>query len=295
MSPRPLIIDTDPGKDDAVAILLALSAPEAFEIVLMSAAAGNVGLEQTSANILRLCEVMGRTDISVHAGCPRPILQTLKTVPHIHGSDGLGGANLPPPSSQPSEVHAVPAIIEAVRSTTEPVSFACIAPLTNLALALVMAPDIADNIREIAVMGGSFSGGNITPHASFNIYSDPHAAHIVFNSGAPVTMIGLDVTRQTMPTPEWCALLRESGTPAAHVVADLWGDPTAFMNDACIIAHMLEPDIFGTEQVNVEIETADPVEIGRTRRVDAGAQVSAALTIDAPRFFALLNERLSGS
>ncbi|MGE4247690.1 MAG: nucleoside hydrolase, partial [Parvibaculaceae bacterium] len=282
MAPRPLIIDTDPGKDDAVAILLALAAPDVFDIRLMSAAAGNVELSHTAGNIIRLCEVAGRGDIPVHAGCPRPLLQTLKTVPHIHGEDGLGGANLPPPHRLPSDVHAAPAIIEAIRKAPEPIWVACIGPLTNLGLALVMAPDIAERIGEIVVMGGSFTTGNITPYASFNIYSDPHAARIVFECGAPVTMVGLEVTRRTMPSPEWCERLRSTGTPSARVVADLWRDPTSFMNDACVIAYMMQPEIIPTEPVRVEIEICDPVEMGRTRLLDGPANVRAARNIDVP-------------
>lgn len=293
MTPRPLIIDTDPGKDDAVAILLALAAPDVFDIRLMSAAAGNVELSHTARNILRLCEVGGRGDIPVHAGCPRPILQVLKTVPHIHGADGLNGAELPPPARRPSNMHAVPTMIEAIRNAPGPVSVACIAPLTNLALAIVMAPDIASRMGEIVVMGGSFTTGNITPFASFNIYGDPHAARIVFECGAPVTMIGLEVTRRTMPSPEWCAELRASGSPSAKVVVDLWRDPTSFMNDACVIAHMLQPGLIQTEQVRVEIEIDDPVEMGRTRLMEGPWNVRAATDIDLPGFFALLLDRLS--
>ncbi len=293
MASRPLIIDTDPGKDDAVALLLALAEPDIFDIKLMSAAAGNVGLDQTAANVMRLCEVAGRTDIPVHAGCPRPILQRLEMVPHIHGSDGLGGADLPLPVSAVSDVHAVPAIIEAIRRSPDPVSIACIAPLTNLALALVMAPDIVDGIREIVVMGGSFTTGNITPYASFNIYSDPHAAQIVFHCGAPVTMIGLEVTRQTMPTPQWCDALRATRTPSATVVADLWRDPTAYMNDACVIAYMLDPSLFRTERLSVEIELSDAEQLGRTRRMPGKGNVDAAIEIDVPGFFDLLFRGLS--
>ncbi len=293
MSPRPLIIDTDPGKDDAVAILLALAAPEALEVRMMSAAAGNVDLARTTANILRLCEVMGRDDIPVHAGCPRPILQALKVLPDLHGDDGLGGARLPPPGRKPSALHAVPALIETIRQAPEPVTLACIAPLTNLALALIMAPDIAGRIGEVVIMGGSFSRGNITPYASYNIYSDPEAAHVVLQCGAPITLIGLDVTRRTMPTPEWCAELRASGAPAAIVVADLWDDPTVFMNDACIIAHLLEPGLLRREKRRVEIELNDPVQLGRTRAVEGDSNVDAALDIDIEGFFALLLDRLS--
>ncbi len=293
MSTRPLIIDTDPGKDDAVAILLALSEPEVFDIRLINAAAGNLGLAHITANILRLCEVMGRTDIPVHAGCPRPILQSLETVPHIHGSDGLGGARLPPPATAAQELHAVPAIVDAIRQFPDMVSMACIATMTNLALALVMAPDIVDRIRDIVVMGGSFSAGNITPYASFNIYTDPHAALIVFGCGAPVIMTGLDVTRKAMPTPEWCAELRATGSPAAFVVTDLWSDPSALMNDACIIARMLEPRLFDIEQVCVDIEIVDPEQMGRTRLIEGDWNVHAARDLDVPRFLALLLDRLS--
>lgn len=293
MDPRPLIIDSDPGKDDAVAILLALAAPEAFDVRMISAAAGNLGLERTTANALRLCEAVGRGDIPVHAGCPRAILQPPNYLPHIHGSDGLGGAKLPPPAAAVRELHAVPAIIGALRGSPAPVSLACIAPLTNLALALVMAPDIVDGIREIVVMGGSFSAGNITPYASFNLHSDPHAASIVFGCGAPLTMIGLDVTRKAMPSAEWCAALRATGSPGAVVVADLWDDPTAFMNDACVIAYLLDPSLFQIERVRVEIETADPVELGRSRRLEGDWNVEAAMDLDVPGFFALLHDRLS--
>ena len=293
MASRPLIIDSDPGKDDAVAILLALAAAEEFDIRLISAAAGNVGLAHTTANILRLCEVAGRRDIPVHAGCPRAILQAAKYLPHIHGGDGLGGAKLPPPASAPHDLHAVPAIIDEIRKCPELVSLACIAPLTNLALALVMAPDIVDGIREIAIMGGAFGAGNITPYASFNIYSDPHAASIVFGCGAPVTMIGLDVTRKSMPTPEWCAALRATGSPSATVVADLWSDPTALMNDACVIAYMLRPELFDIDKVRVEIEITNDVEMGRTRLTEGDWNVHAATDIDVSGFFALLLDRLS--
>jgi purine nucleosidase len=222
-----LIIDADPGKDDAVAILLALAAPEAFHLLMISAAAGNVGIAHTSANARRLCELAGRSDLPVHAGCPRPILRPLRTVAEVHGADGLSGAGLPPPSMPASDRHAVPALIDALNKSPEPCHFACLAPVTNLAVALVMAPDIAHRIGAIVFMGGSFTTGNITPYASFNVYTDPHAAQIVFSCGAPVTMIGLEVTRRTMPSPRWLAALRASGTPQGRVIADLWGEPTA--------------------------------------------------------------------
>lgn len=294
MAPRPLIIDTDPGKDDAVAILSALGASDALDVRMMTAAQGNVALEKTAANILRLCELAGRADIAVHAGCPRPILQPANAVPHVHGDDGLGGTGLPVPAMALSGVHAVPAIVEAVRASPRPVTIAGLAPLTNIAMALVMAPDIVANIERIAVMGGSFSGGNITPFASYNLHSDPHAARIVFDCGAPVAMVGLDVTRRTMPSPEWLASLRGTGSAGAFV-ADLWSNPTLCFNDACVIGYLLQPSLFRVETTPVEIEINDPVEIGRTRRTESGRPVDAVMDVDVLGFFDLMRRTLRGN
>jgi purine nucleosidase len=289
---RPLIIDTDPGKDDAVAILAALGAREFLDVILMTTVAGNVSLAQTTANALRLCELKGRTDIPVHAGCPRALLQPGNIVRNIHGDDGLGGATLPAPKGRPADGHAVPAIIATIRNASEPVTIAALAPVTNIALALVMAPDIVDNIAEIAVMGGSFSGGNITPFASYNLHSDPHAARIVFTCGAPVTMAGLDATRKTMPTPEWLADLRATNSPAAKVVADLWDNPTLCFNDACVTAHILRPEIFRSDRRCVEIEINDPVRIGETRVAAGEPSTTALLDVDRDAFFALIRDAL---
>ncbi len=292
MAPRPLIIDTDPGKDDAVAILSALGVPDALDVQMMTAAQGNVALEKTAANILRLCELAGRVDIAVHAGCPRPILQPSNAAPHVHGDDGLGGAGLPMPAMALSQGHAVPAIVDAIRTSSRPVTIAGLAPLTNIAMALVMAPDIVGNIERIAVMGGSFSGGNITPFASYNLHSDPHAARIVFECGAPVTMVGLDVTRKTMPSPQWLAALRATGSAAGVFVADLWSNPTLCFNDACVIGYLLEPSLFRVERTPVEIEINDPVEIGRTRRSPSGRPVDTVMDVDVPAFFDLMRRTL---
>jgi purine nucleosidase len=292
---RPLIIDTDPGKDDAVAILAALGARESVDVILMTTVAGNVSLAQTTANALRLCQVKGRTDIPVHAGCPRALLQPHNIVTGIHGDDGLDGATLPAPKSGPANGHAVPAIIAAIRTSSEPVTIAALAPVTNIALALVMAPDIVDNIAEIAIMGGSFSGGNITPYASYNLHSDPHAARIVFSCGAAVTMVGLDVTRKTMPTLEWLADLRATNKPAARVVADLWDNPTLCFNDACVTAHILRPEIFRGDNRCIEIEINDPVRIGETRVVPGEARTTALLDVDREAFFTLIYDALTGT
>jgi len=290
---RPLIIDTDPGKDDAVAILVALAAWERLDVRMISAAGGNVPIEHTAANARRLCEVAGRSDMAVHAGCPRPLLRSLQSLPEIHGEDGLAGADLPPPRMKLADGHAVPALIEAVRRSLQPISLACIAPMTNIAIALVMAPDIIPMIGEMVIMGGTFGRGNITPYASFNIYCDPPAASIVFDSGAPVTMMGLEITRQTMPTVEWCRRLKDTGTPSAKVVAGLWSDPTAFMNDACVIAYLLRPELFTAEYRRVRIELNDEEQIGRTILDDRGTRIRVVTSIDVAGFFDLLFEFLS--
>jgi purine nucleosidase len=291
---RPLIIDTDPGKDDAVAILLALAARESLDVRLISVVGGNVALEHTEVNARRLCEAVGRTDLPVHAGCPGPLLQKLTSVPEIHGVDGLAGANLPPPRMRRAEGHAVPAIIETIRRSRVPVTLACIAPMTNIAVALAMAPEMVANIAEIVVMGGTFGRGTITPYASFNIYSDPHAASIVFGCGAQVMMIGLEITRQTMPAPDWCARLKAASTPAARIVAGLWAEPTAFMNDACVIAYLLRPELFAAEDRRVRIELAAGERIGATVPDDVdGHQIRVATDIDVPGFFDLLLEFMS--
>ena len=292
MVARPLIIDTDPGKDDAVAILTALGFRESVDVILLTTVAGNVSLAQTTTNALRLCQVKARTDIPVHAGCPRSLLQPSNIVPGIHGEDGLGGATLPAATSRAADGHAVPAIIEAIRNASEPVTIAALAPVTNIALALVMAPDIIDNIAEIAVMGGSFSGGNITPYASYNLHSDPHAARIVFSSGAAVTMVGLDVTRKTMPTPQWLAELKATNKPAARAVVELWDNPTLCFNDACVMAHIIRPHIFRSDRRCIEIELNDPVRIGETRIITGEARTTTLLDVDRDAFFALIYEAL---
>ncbi|HXV23112.1 MAG TPA: nucleoside hydrolase [Alphaproteobacteria bacterium] len=290
----PLIIDTDPGKDDAVAILLALAAWDRLDVRMLSTVGGNVAIRKTEANARRLCEAAGRSDIAVHAGCPGPLLRRLTSVPEIHGEDGLAGADLPPPQMTSADGHAVPAIIEAVRRSPDPMTLACIAPLTNIALALVMAPDILTNIAEIVVMGGTFGRGNITPYASFNLYSDPHAASIVFGCGSPVAMIGLEITRQTMPSPDWCARLKATGTPSARVVAGLWSDPTAYMNDACVIAYLLQPELFTAEWRQVRIELRDEERIGATIPVNNGGdRIKVINAIDVAGFFDLLLRLLS--
>ena len=198
---QPLIIDTDPGQDDAVAILLALASPE-IDLLGITTVAGNVPLELTEVNARKICDLAGRQDVPVFAGLSRPLVRSLVTAEHVHGRTGLDGPDLPPPQTPLQEQHAVDFIIETVRK--EPsgsVTIAPIGPLSNIAMALQRAPDIAARVKQIVLMGGGcFEGGNITPAAEFNIYVDPHAAAVVFGAGIPITMMPLDVTHKALTT-----------------------------------------------------------------------------------------------
>src|SRR5260370_12432719 len=201
--PRPIIIDTDPGIDDAVAILLALASPE-LDVLGIVAVAGNVPLAATACNACSIIELAGRPELPVYAGCPRPLGGKPLDAERSHGSSGLGGLVLPAPAQPPRTEHGVFYLIDRLRKA-EPksITLCALGPLTNIAMALVAAPDIAPGIAELVLMGGaSHGGGNMTPAAEFNIYVDPHAAAIVFDSGLSITMVPLDVTETVRSTPE---------------------------------------------------------------------------------------------
>ena len=219
MARREIIIDCDPGHDDALAILLALGSAEELEVLAITAVAGNVPLALTAANARAVVELAGRRDLPVHAGCARPLVRELVTAEYIHGRTGLDGAELPAPTLPLAEAHAVDALIELVRARPPgSVTLCTLGPLTNLALALLKAPDLAPRLKEIVLMGGAIGEGNITPAAEFNIYVDPHAAKLVFAAGVPLTMFGLDVTHQALVTPARLAAIRALRTPLAAAV-----------------------------------------------------------------------------
>ena len=282
MSARLLIIDCDPGQDDAVALLLAFASPE-LDVRAVTAVAGNVPLDLTAANARRICELAGRGDVPVHAGCARPLLAPLETAEHVHGESGLAGADLPEPAVPLAPGHAVDVMIERVLAAPGEVTIAALGPLTNLALAIVKEPRFAPAIREIVLMGGAIEGGNVTPHAEFNVYVDPHAAAIVFGAGAPLTMIGLDVTRRAVATVERVAAIRAIGEVGGLV------------HDACVTAYLLRPELFTVRPMAITVETADPETRGKTTVDIAGtpANSDVVLGIDADGFFALLTERLA--
>lgn len=311
MSPRKIIIDTDPGQDDAVAILLALASPEEIELLGLTTVAGNVPLPLTARNARIVCELAGRIDIPVFAGCERPLKRPLVTAEHVHGKTGLDGPDLPEPTMPLAPGHAVDFIIDTLRTQSEgDVTICPLGPLTNIATALLRAPDIAGKLREIVLMGGAyFEVGNITPAAEFNIYVDPEAAEIVFGSGVPITVVPLDVTHKVLVTKPRNDAFRTLGTPVGHAVAEMtdfferfdrkkYGSAGAPLHDPCVPARLIRPDLFTGRHINVEIETHSELTRGMTvadwwRVTDRAPNATFLGDIDADGFFALLTERLA--
>ncbi len=309
MSPRPIVIDCDPGADDAIALLLALASPDELDVVGIGTVAGNVGLDRTSDNARRICELAGRDDVPVHAGCPGSILRPRSDARHVHGETGLDGVDLPPPASAIADRHAVDFLIETCAARPGDVTLCAMGPLTNVALAMIKDPGIVDNVDEIVLMGGAIGAGNVTPSAEFNIFVDPHAAAVVFASGAPLTMIGLDVTHQAIVTPERLDAVRAIDTSVGRAAAGLldhyhrvdlerFGVAGSPLHDPCVIAYLLQPELFSGREAFVEVETRSEATMGRTV-VDlwntTGRKPNATVIerIDADGFFELLIERLA--
>jgi len=307
---RKIIIDCDPGQDDAIALLLAFASSDEIDLLGITCVAGNVGLPLTLRNALKLRELVGRHDVPVLAGCPRPILQTLETAEHVHGETGLDGVDLPEPSGDADPRHAVDFLIESCRAAGPGRLTLCpIGPMTNIATALVMAPDIAANVAEIAFMGGAALGpGNITPAAEFNIFVDPHAARIVLESGIPTTMFGLDVTHKALATPARRAAFDVLDTPSGRAASQIlafydrtdvekYGDAGAPLHDPCVIAYLLAPDLFDGRTCHVAVSTEDGPALGRTvadwwGRSGNPANCRVITEIDSDGFFELLTARL---
>lgn len=310
MTPRPIIIDTDPGTDDAIAIWLALASPE-LEVLGITAVAGNVPLPLTAKNARKVCELAKRADMKVFAGCSRPMVRQPVTAEAFHGETGLGDTNLPEPAMPLQPEHAADWLVATLMAAGDGEITLCpIGPLTNIAVAMVKEPRVLPKIREIVLMGGGFfEGGNVTPAAEFNIYWDPHAAATVFNSGVELTMMPLDVTHQARTTRDRIAAVRAVGTPVAVAAADLMaahgrreakdrdkgGGP---LHDPCVIAYLLAPDMFGGRRCNVQVETASELTMGMTVVDWWGVTgrpktVTVMNRIDADRYFALLVDRLA--
>lgn len=306
-----IIIDTDPGQDDAVAILLALASPDEIAVLGITTVAGNVPLALTEKNARIICELAGRPDIAVFAGCDRPLVQPLVTAEHVHGKTGLDGIALPDPTMLLQAAHAVDFIIDTLRA--EPpgsVTLCPLGPLTNIATAFTRAPDIMARVKEIVLMGGAyFEVGNITPAAEFNIYVDPEAAEIVFQSGVPLVVMPLDVTHKVLTTRPRIDAIRAIGSPVAHAVASWtdfferfdmakYGAEGAPLHDPCVIAYLLAPALFTGRHINVEIETTSALTRGMTVADWWGVTKRPKNAIfmgdvDAAGFYALLTQRLA--
>ncbi len=311
MTPRKIIIDTDPGQDDAVAILLALASPQEIEVLGITAVAGNVPLPLTERNARIVCELAGRADIRVFAGCAAPLARPLVTAEHVHGKTGLDGPQLADPVMPLQSQHAVDFLIETLRAHPPgSVTLCPLGPLTNIATALQRAPDIAPLIREIVLMGGAyFEVGNITPAAEFNIYVDPEAAAVVFASGVPLVVMPLDVTHKALTTKHRIDAFRDMGTRAGTMVAEWtdffkrfdvakYGSAGAPLHDPCVIAYLLQPHLFSGRHINVEIETKGTFTLGMTVADWWGVSGRAPNAmfmgeIHAEGFFALLSERIA--
>lgn len=310
MSRRAIIIDTDPGHDDALAILLACASPE-LELLGVCAVAGNVPLELTSVNIRKVLELAGRRDVPAFAGADRPLLRPLVTAEYVHGKTGLDGADLPEPTMPLDPRHAADFIVETVMSRPEKTVTLCpLAPLTNIALALAREPRIAQRLEGIVLMGGGlFEGGNRTPAAEFNIYVDPEAAARVFSSGADITFVPLDCTHQALTRKTRVDAIRALGTPVAEAAAgwlafferydeEKYGTDGGPLHDPLVIARLLRPDLFTGKRVHVAVETGSELTRGMTVidwwGVTGNAPNATMLRhVDADGFFALLTERLA--
>jgi purine nucleosidase len=307
---RRVIFDTDPGQDDAVAILAALASPE-LDVLGIVTVAGNIPLHHTTRNALRLVELAGRSEVPVHAGCDRPMRRRLVTAEHVHGPTGLDGPDWPEVTTRVGAAHGVDVLIETVRTNPEKsVTILALGPLTNVAMALVKAPDIAVRLEGIVLMGGAyFEVGNITPAAEFNIFVDPEAAAIVFGAGVPLTVLPLDVTHQMRSTPERIEAFRGLGNKAGAAVAQMlsfsegfdlkkYGWDGAPLHDPCVTAFLLQPEIFEGRQINVEIELASELTRGMTVAdywgvTDRPKNAFYVRSGDAEAFYALLLERIA--
>jgi len=272
--PARVIIDTDPGVDDALALLLAMRSPE-LKIEAITPVAGNVPLELTLPNALRLVEIAGRTDIPVAVGARVPLVRRLVTAQYAHGENGLGGAVFPEPTTKPVAEPAPEFIRHIVRKYPHEVTLITLGPLTNVATALNSDPELAGLIRGLTMMGGSLSGGNITPAAEFNIYVDPEAARIVFQSGIPITMVGLDVTRKTSLTDDHVRTLEAAQNPAAQAAAKIGRNAINHnrergflvgpnMHDSLAVASFLDPTILKWQEYYVDVETTGEMTAGET-------------------------------
>ncbi|MFM5631528.1 pyrimidine-specific ribonucleoside hydrolase RihA [Aeromonas veronii] len=304
----PVILDCDPGHDDAIALILALASPE-LKVLAVTTSAGNQTPDKTLNNALRILTLLGRDDIPVAAGAPKPLARELIIADNVHGESGLDGPKLPDPAFAPQAMTGLELMAKCLRESLEPVTLVPTGPLTNIALLLAAHPELKPKIARIVLMGGTAGAGNWTPAAEFNIYVDPEAADMVFKSGIPITMCGLDVTHEAQVMDEDIERVRAITNPVAQCVAGLldffmiyhrdpkWGFAGAPLHDPCTIAWLLAPELFHGVECRVDIETRGEHTVGMTvvdRYGLSGKPANALvlLGLDRPGFIDLLVTRL---
>jgi inosine-uridine nucleoside N-ribohydrolase len=303
----PIVIDCDPGHDDAIALLLALASPE-VELLGVTTVSGNTTLPNTVTNALKVLEFVGRTDVPVAAGADRPLLREQYAAKYVHGESGMEGPELPEPTTSAVDEHAVDFLARHVLGSAERVTLIPVGPLTNVALLLARHPETAERLERIVLMGGAIAEGNVTPAAEFNIWADPEAAARVFGSGVDVTMIGLDVTHKALVGGAQAERMRASGRVGTLVAellefygrfhAETYGFAGSPIHDAVAVAHVLRPGLVETKHVHVAIETQSELCRGRTvadvwRRTGNEPNAHVGVDIDAAAFVELLVERIA--
>lgn len=306
--PLPIILDCDPGHDDAIALILALASPE-LELKAVTTSAGNQTPEKTLRNALRILTLLQRSDIPVAGGAVKPLMRELIIADNVHGESGLDGPELPEPNFAPQQCNAVELIAKTLRESAEPVTIVATGPLTNIALLLTSHAELQSKIARIVIMGGAAGLGNWTPAAEFNIYVDPEAAEIVFQSGLPIVMAGLDVTHRAQIMSEDIERFRQLGNPVAAVVADLldffmeyhkqekWGFQGAPLHDPCTIAWLIQPSMFTCVERWVGVETQGKYAQGMTvvdyyGLTNNAPNTTVMMDIDRQAFVDLLVERV---
>ncbi|MSO76322.1 MAG: nucleoside hydrolase [Alphaproteobacteria bacterium] len=304
----PLIIDCDPGRDDAIALLLALASPDAFEMIAVTTVSGNVPLALSHENARRLLAAGGRADVPVHAGAAAPLARAPVHATHVHGETGLAGAELPPSPAPPTAQDAAGFLVETLAARPAgSVTIAALGPLTNLAIAIARAPDTMGRLGRLVLMGGAIGPGNVTPAAEFNIHADPDAAARVFAAGFALTMIPLDLTHRLRVTPARIAAIAATGRPMARIAAGILAagrvarpePPGEPLHDPAVIAWLIRPQLMRGRRCHVAVETADTASLGRTIVDWSGVRLPPNAMVldraDADGFFALLTERLGRS
>ncbi len=311
MAKQSIIIDCDPGQDDAINLLLAMSSPDELDILGITAVAGNVPLALTERNARLMCDIAGRSDIPVYAGCARPMVRDLVTAEHVHGTTGIDGAEISEPVLPLQEQDAVDFIVDTFRAASDStITLVPTGPLTNIATAITKAPDILPKVKEIILMGGAMrESGNYSPSAEFNILVDPQAADIVFKCGRPITQMGLDVSHQVLSTRERIDRIKQIDNQAAQATVGMLdffnrhdtkkykylGAP---LHDPCTVAYLLRPDIFEGKLCNVSVETQSVLTMGNTavdfwHVTDRPKNSNWIHTVDADAFYELLTSRLA--